>query len=285
MPVLEVTNMWSRDDGKIASSDGRTFTLSQTDAYQVTVTPDTSRRQIASDIRIPKVGASLVGAPFITVKSVDFDRVSPLLWVVTVNSSGELGNDDPSSTPIDNRLIFKGSTVQSEVEITEDAVGKAITTVNGEPIFGVKKKIYDLSFNLTRNFLAINFDVVSEYLDAVNSDFFLGFAPGRVKFVGYSFEEIAADQFVYYKVTGNFEIRKPYNTTAAKAWHFRTLHQGYKVKDSQGNIVTAVDDNGQDTTSPVLLKSDGTEETNPSNANFLEIQTYSSLPYNNLGFV
>ena len=37
-------------------------------------------------------------------------------------------------------------------------------------------------------------------------------------------------------------------------------------------------------TKPVLLKEDGTRETNPENAFFIEKQLYGPLPFNALGF-
>jgi hypothetical protein len=35
----------------------------------------------------------------------------------------------------------------------------------------------------------------------------------------------------------------------------------------------------------VLLKADGTRETNPDNAHWLEFQVYRSLPYQGLGLI
>ena len=43
--------------------------------------------------------------------------------------------------------------------------------------------------------------------------------------------------------------------------------------------------NNQETSQPVLLKEDGTEEFDPENAHFLEFQIYQPLPYNALGLV
>ena len=214
MPVDLVTKMWSRDDGKIASQDGRTFTLTQTDSYQITCTPDTSKAEVTFHPSVPRVGASLIGAPFITVKDVDIKREGIGYWTATVKSSGELGSEDPGSSPIDNTPVIKVSTIESEAEISEDAEGKPIVTVNDEPIYGVKKKIYDLNISITSNFLGVSDTIASEYLDSVNSDTFLGFDPGQVKLVGYNYDIVFSGDLTYYKVTGNFVARKPYNTTA-----------------------------------------------------------------------
>lgn len=284
MPVLEVTKMWSVDNGKIASSDGRTFTLSQVDGFQITCTPDTSRAEIAAHPSVPKVGQSLIGAPFITVKDVDLKRSSPIYWTATVNSSGEIGGKDPGSSPIDNTPSIRVASIESEAEISEDADGNAIVTVNGEPIYGVKKKIYDLSISITRNFLAVNDTVAVQYLDSVNSDNFLGFAPGQLKLTAYNYDVVFSGDITYYKVTGNFVARQPYNTTAERAWYYRTRHEGFRVKVGT-DIIRAVDANQEPVTTPVLLKEDGTRETDVNNAHFLEFKLYQTRPYNALGFL
>ena len=55
---------------------------------------------------------------------------------------------------------------------------------------------------------------------------------------------------------------------------------GYKAR-----IVRAVDSNGEPTTKPVLLKTNGFRETNPANAVWIETEKYIPLPYSALGFV
>lgn len=53
---------------------------------------------------------------------------------------------------------------------------------------------------------------------------------------------------------------------------------GYKGR------VQRAQENGEPTVKPVLLKYDGTRETNPNNAVWIEIEKYKPLPYNALGF-
>lgn len=284
MPVDRVTKMWSRDVASVKSPDGKTFVFSQTDSYQITCTPETSKAEIAVHPDVPKAGQFLIGAPFITVKDVDFNREGIGYWTATIKSSGELGSDDPSSSPIDNTPTIKVATVESEAEVSEDADGKPIVTVNDEAIFGVKKKIYDLSFSITRNFLGVSDTIASEYLDSVNSDVFLGFSPGQVKLTDYNYDIVFSGDITYYKVTGNFLARKPYNTTAEKAWYFRTRHEGFYEKEGS-KIIHAVDDNQEKVTKPVLLAADGTREIDSDNAHFLEFKLYDTRPYNALGFI
>jgi hypothetical protein len=52
-----------------------------------------------------------------------------------------------------------------------------------------------------------------------------------------------------------------------------------------GIVQRARDGQGQEVTKPVLLKTDGTLETNPNSAVFIHSQVYGSLPYSALGLI
>jgi hypothetical protein len=287
MPVNLVTKMWSGDVGQITTADGKTFTFSQTDKYQVTCTPDTSRGEIALHPDVPKADNFLIGAPFIRVKDVSIQRHSPIYYTVTVQSKGESGSGDPSESPIDNKVKYKGGSVESQSEVDQDADGNPIVTPNNEPITGIKRDIYDYQFTITRNFLSISIPIAQQYLEATNSDTFLvknyAFAPGTVRMRSYNHEPIEADGFDYEKVTATFLARRAYNTTADKAWYARTRLEGYYEKVGT-SIIRAVDDDEAPVTKPVLLAADGTRVTDPANTYWKEIKLYTSLPYNALGF-
>lgn len=283
MAVIEVTKMWSKNDGGVSSSDGKTFKFTEAESYQVVVEPNTTKLEILSHEDIPKVGQFVLGAPFITVKDVQCKQMTPIFWIVDTKLSGEVGSNDPKSSPIDNTPVIRRRSVESEAEIDIDYDGNVIATNNNEPIYGVKKKIYDLEISVTRNFLFVNDQIALQYLDSVNSDVFFGFAPGQVKMTSYSYEDVFA-QIRYFKVTGTFLARTPYNTTAQKAWYARLRHEGFYEKVGS-DIIHAVDKNNDKVNKPVLLKEDGTRETDSANAFFKEFKRYGTLPYNALGFV
>lgn len=48
MTVLEVSRMWSKQGVSNDTSDGRVYTLTQTEGYQVTTTPDGNGAEILS---------------------------------------------------------------------------------------------------------------------------------------------------------------------------------------------------------------------------------------------
>jgi hypothetical protein len=91
-------------------------------------------------------------------------------------------------------------------------------------------------------------------------------------------------------VTGSIQFRLGIRTTDDKAWYKRVRNEGFyeKITDaftSSPILVQATDDNGKAMTRPVLLKSDGTRETDPTNAYWLEFPVYRSLPYQALGLI
>jgi len=140
---------------------------------------------------------------------------------------------------------------------------------------------------ITRKFTSINTSGIAAYRRSTNSDTFLGWPPGTARLIGFS----AKNRFVYnglqeeWNVTARIQFRQPYaNTTAAQAWYKRWRHEGLYILDG-ATVRRATDDQGQEMTKPVLLKVDGTQETNPDNAYFVHTQVYGSLPYSALGLI
>ena len=86
-------------------------------------------------------------------------------------------------------------------------------------------------------------------------------------------------------MTARIQFRYPYaNTTPAQAWYKRWRHEG--LWENLGGIIQRARDNlGQEVTKPVLLKADGTKETDPDAALFIHSQVYGSLPYSGLGLL
>lgn len=287
MTVLQVTRMWSKQGVSSETSDGRVFTLTQTEGYQVTTTADATGGEILSHPDVPKSGQVVSGFPTVMVRSVKPSRVSPILWVVDVTASGEVG-ENPTDNPLLQRPVIRRRALMSEEPIDQDYTGKPIATINNEPIEGVTKKIFDMQYTITKNYAFVVDELITQYLDSVNSDVWFGYAPGRAKLVGYSAEEVEYEDpnspGYYQRVTWDIIVRTPYNTTPALAWAARTLNQGFYVRPTTASnqIVIAHDGNNQDVTKPVLLKLDGTRETNGANAVWLYWQLYNTLPYNSL---
>ena len=171
--------------------------------------------------------------------------------------------------------------------IDRDINGYAIVTANGEPVDGLSMDISDQVVVIRRKFASINTASIGAYRRATNSDTFLGWAPGTARLIGFS----AKNKFAYgglaeaWDVTARIQFREAYaNTTPAQAWYKRWRHEGLYVNDG-GVVRRAIDAQMQPASKPVLLKIDGTQETNPEAAYFFHTQVYGSLPYSTLGLI
>jgi len=280
MTVQNVTKMWSKTGGSLSSA--KLTSLDQvwavTEGYQVLCEASDSVDAIVAATGIPLIGSQHPTGIDAYVERVDPQAISPIFWVVTVSYRG---------IPDDAGVKVQWTDSQTTEPIDRDINGRAIMTVNLEPVDGLSMDVADQVCVITRRFLTIDTAGIAMYRRATNSDTFLGWPPGTARLVGFS----ADNEFLYgapnerWTVTARLQFREPYaNTTSAQAWYKRWRHEGLYIKD--GAIIRrATDAQGQEMTKPVLLKVDGTQETNPDNAYFFHTQVYGSLPYSALGLI
>ncbi len=90
--------------------------LYYTDTYQVLCTPDTTINEIYSAPGLPAAGSTYPGNPYVYAEKARPRRISPVLWHVTVNYSGEVGLSASGGivSPIDARP--RKRSVSREVE-------------------------------------------------------------------------------------------------------------------------------------------------------------------------
>jgi len=284
MTVLAITEMWSKKGGSVTSKQFALVDLSYqfTRGFQAVTTIGTEEMEILADPAMPFFGQQHPNGAPAYVTSINLEQVSPIMWTGTVGYTGENGEFD-SNDEVD---VEWGDTATTE-PVDRDYAGAAILNVNGEPVDGLSIDVADQIVVITRKFSAINTFGVRLYRRATNSDTFLGWPPGTARLVGYSAKNI----FKFgapsegWTVTARIQFREPFaNTTAAQAWYARWRQEGYNVNDG-GDIRRAKDDAGNDVVRPVLLKADGTRETDPANAIFVHTQLYGSLPYAALGLI
>jgi hypothetical protein len=305
MPALEVTEMWSKPAHDVRLQDNfRKLTVKLQRAYQITSTPNAVEWDIYQATGIPAAGSSFSeDFPFVYADGASLERVSPVLWMMTVDYNGELGpseRDDPESPANPNNPIMAPpridwDDVESEEEIDEDFDGKPIQTVNREPIEGVKALIPDQTVSIKRNMISFSPYVQARYRRAVNSDNFLGWPPGTAKLMKFSASNVFGETGGYWEITAQIRFRYPYRTTAERAWYARVRHEGFYEKIDisalgQKRIVRAVDGNKEPMTRKVLLTSAGYRLPEPAEgeqqiANWLEFKLYDSLPFNALGLL
>lgn len=282
MSVVDVSKMWSKTGGSLSSAKLSAIDQiwANTEGYQVLTTIGTTEAEVVAHADIPVIGQQHASGVASYVEKIDAVQTSPIFWIVTVSYRGVV-ND----TAVD--IEWTDSTTTEPID--RDWNGRAIVTVNLEPVDGLSLDIADDVVVITREFTTINKAAIREYRRATNSDTFLDYPPGTARLIGYS----AKNRFVYgglqesWKVTARIQFREPYaNTTPAQAWYKRWRHEGLYVRLTAGaEPKRALDDAGQDVVKPVLLKEDGTRETDPDNAHFFHTQVYGSLPYAALGLI
>lgn len=280
MSVIDVTQMWSKKGGQFSSEkyDPIATRYNLTEGYQVLAQIGDEAPTIVAATGLPKMGDRHASGIDAFVRSVQPQMVGPTFWQVIVGYEGEA---------FDETVDVEWTDSTTTEPIDRDFNGVAIQTENGEPVDGLTMDISDPVVVIRRKFFTINVYSIAAYRHATNSDTFLGWPPGTARLVGYS----AKNQFKYnapteqWDVTARIQFRFPLaGATSAQAWYKRWRHEGLYVKKN-GVVQRALDAVGQEQTKPVLLKTDGTQETNPNNAVFVYTQVYDSLPYSGLGLI
>jgi hypothetical protein len=285
MPALYVTKTWSKAGGSFSSEQADPFAVdfAFSDGWQVVLSePDDDAHRVAQEavgLGMPNFGDQHISGVNSFVTDMTPTRVGPITWLIMLGYKGI--SDDTSTVDVE------WGDVTTTEPVDRDINGYAIVTANGEQVDGLSMDVADQVVVIRRKFLTINTASIREYRRATNSDTYLGWPAGTARLIGFS----AKNQFKYgaarelWDVTARIQFREPLaNTTSAQAWYKRWRHEGLLVSEG-GRIVRARDENQQEVTKPVLLKSDGTLETDPNAAYFVHTQVYGSLPYSALGLV
>lgn len=283
-PALE---MWSRQSGNAESQDGRTFSVSMQRAFTVLLDVGDPLEAVYSSAGLPLVGDLYPNSFAVFCTKLSPQRVSPIMAIVAADYSGETGPGGITSSPVGGEPVIKWGCSVTDEAIDEDWNGKPIVTKNNEPIDGITERLIDDVLSVERNFLSVNRYALRAYRRATNSDTFYGWPPGTCRMMDDETSAVFSPTggIAYWRVRATFQFREPFRTTAAKAWYKRVRHEGYLVRSSASAepqpawnpVAKSLE------TRPVLLKSDGTRETNPDNAHWLEFQVLGSLPFNALG--
>ena len=260
-------------------------------AFTITKAYDDAPEAVFASLGLPLVGDLYPGTSFVFCDDVSIQVVSPIMVIATCTYTGEAGNGggaDVTQSPLDNEPTINWRSVTTDEAIDQDFNGKPIVTKNNEPIEGLSERFTDDLVTIERNYAAINRYALRAYRRATNSDTFLGWPPGTARIMEDEATGVVKNGIVqYWKVRVAIQFREPFRTTADKAWYKRVRHEGYLVRDTDGEDPHIAWDlkTKQPVTKKVLLKEDGTREEDPDNAHWLEFQTLGSLPFNALGLV
>ena len=291
MTVNAATQMWSGDEVESTLADNfRHLDLVPVKMFAVTCSPDATELEILNAENLPRPGDSfrpLSGAASVYAYKAKGVRISPVLWHVVMSYKGYVAQSSSSqapTSPLDIPAIVDWGDVEVEEEIDEDVDGNPIQTACGEPVTGITAVFCDQIATVKKNMLVYNSSFASAYRRAVNSDAFLFWPPGTCKLMNLSAKDVKRE---YYEVTGVFQFRIPYRTTALKAWYARWRHEGYYAKyNMYGSfkIARAKDGLKEDVSKPVLLDADGYLLASGTPPVWKETKRYTPLPFSALGF-
>ncbi len=292
--IKAVNEQWSGDDASISSSSDGTGSASITRKFSVVVTNVggiVKSINVLADVRIPKQNDPYPLSKWFRCSNVSATRTSPITFDVT--ASYETETADPEESPLNEPAEVSFSSTSTDGPVDEDIDGNPIVTVNGEPISGVTMPFVDLKANVSKNIAAFNPLSVYIFGNAVNSTTFMGFPAGVVRCSSITAKLNNVDAFTYWTMSVEFEFRRPINTTNQKAWYKRIRHEGFKIKidnpragdTGQPDYLYphAPDDSGKPVTKPVMLKPDGTRETDPEIGHWLEWPVHKTENLNNMG--
>ena len=285
MTVNPATRMWSGDEIESTLSDNfRSLDLKTSRMYAVTCTADEEGLAILNASGLPLAGELLPGTSNVYAHQAKANRISPVLWHVQVPYKGFVPQISGSTSPFDIPAIVDWSNVVVEEEIDEDFDGNPILTAAGEPVTGIRALFCDPVATIRKNMAAYNSYSGAVYHRSVNSDTFLGWPAGTSKLMDLNAKDVKGE---YYEVTGTFQFRIPYRTTAAKAWYSRWRHEGFYCKVNMygyDKIVRAKDQLGEPTASKVLLDTNGFLLASGATTIWKDTKKYAPLPYAALGF-
>lgn len=239
------------------------------------------------DYRVPRVKDVHPQTWTLRVNSVDVNRESQLTFLVDLSySSPPIRDETTSTSPLSQATEFEYFSTDEEGEIAHDYDGNPIVNVNSERITGVTRPFGDLGIRMVKNFATFDPAVFYTYRKHTNSDTYLGFDPGTLLIDDINAKVAWHEEFPYWVVTTTILARYPYNTTAAKAWYKRVLHEGFKERATASDKPQRAMDPVLKVfaTSPVPLAEDGTRVPDGDPLEYLEWKIYGSIAFSTLGY-
>ena len=184
--------------------------------------------------------------------------------------------------PLDKTPKISWSFATSNEPIDTDTYGDPIVNSAGESFDPpITMDVDDLVLRIEKN--QSNYDELqaAEYKNAVNSDYFWGYAPGTCILKIYDGSQQRIAGLTYWVV--NYEIQIRWD-----GWKRRIVNEGFRYKtgtqtDSIDDYKIAKDTDNNPLSSPILLNTDGTRLPTGSDPVFLEFELYKSLPFATLG--
>jgi len=240
-------------------------------------------------VQRPVLAQNAAGMPWLYVKSKNVESIGPFDFSVTVNysSRSEIGGQegeslDPNANPLEIPWEVEWGFATANESINTDITGKPIlNSADESPDPSITRDISDLVLRIRRNEAAFNPLQASDYKEAINSDWFWGFAPGLVRCIQYNARIARSGNFWYWQVQYEFQIRRI-------GWKLKIIDEGFREKtgiDSEGKPIYKVikDDEETSVSQPQQLDGNGRKKNDGAPAVLLEFDLYNSLPFSVLG--
>jgi len=238
---------------------------------------------------IPLLNSAHPYKPWLFVKNKSVDSIGPFDFEVTVNYStrstigGQEGESlDPTANPLEMPWEVEWGFATANEPINTDITGKPIlNSADESPDPPITREISDLVLRIRRNEAAFNPLQAAEYKDAINSDWFWGFAPDLVRCTQYNANIARSGNFWYWQVKYEFQIRRI-------GWKLKIVDEGFREKtgiDSEGKPIYKVikDDEEISISQPQQLDGNGRKKNDGDPAVLLPFDLYNSLPFSVLG--
>ncbi len=291
MPTVNAAiESWSTESEASTREGFLTLDYNPVRVFSITCSPDATHEDLYEASGLPAAGSAHPRSNYVFAEKARMRRLSPILAEATIRYQGTKRTDDQNNPdPLALPAEIEWSDVETEEEIDCDFDGNQILTACGEKVSGIKAVFCDQVVTIRKNMSAYNSYVAAAYRRSVNADNFLGWPPGTAKMMKLSAKSVNAS---YWVVTAVVQFRIPYQTTAAKAWYARWLHQGFyhKIDETIGGVtktlvVRAVDDDKKPTTAQVLLDTNGYRLASGATPIWRETKRYGSLTFGALGLV
>lgn len=287
MSVVDVVETWRGQESSVESPDGTTGSWRRRRAFNVTVDDPANDNDITILLAtgVPKVRDAHPSYSYLRCVRVTPKRITPLLFEVECEYIQP--TYDPNTSPVMRPAKKRWSSASTEEAFDEDVNGNAIVNSNGEsPDPPLTKRISDLVLTISRAQDSFDAPAMHAYKDHVNSSAFYGYPPGTAVCLDIEAEDVNDIDNPYWQVTYTFQFRLPFHTTDERAWYKRWRNEGYLVRvdangdpDATADPSPKKDEAGDPWPGPVLLKEDGTEETDPAAAFWNEHQAFDMIDF------
>lgn len=190
--------------------------------------------------------------------------------VVEFSNEAPAESDNPLARPV--KISFRAQRWQRPID--RDIDGEPIINSAGDRLINVppaddSRPVVVIS----RNLASFDMSTALQYADAVNSDTFLGAAPGKLKIQEMAAEQQTEGDVTFWAFTCTIEGRED-------GWLLKVKDAGLYETGGAGDKPKAITtDQGVDVAQPVFLDGDGKILARGSETVDLEFEIYRSLPF------